>query len=152
MSDRPSSTPGDVPPEEEKAADITREVYTQLTSGERLVAVGAIIVLVFNLLIGDIIMGEYFLSNTTWLISLAVLFAVFFYYRGREAVWHRYYPWLIEVGGWAVAAIGIVRFLEHLIGTSFPSGSGLLFALGFFVAAVLMGVGAYMIRVDRRAH
>jgi hypothetical protein len=152
MSDRPNGTPGDIPPEEEKATDITREVYTQLTSGERLVAIGAVIVLVFNLLIGDIIMGEYFLSNSTWLISLAVLFSVFFYYRGREAAWHRYYPWMIEVGGWATAAIGIVGFLGRLIGTSFPSGSGLFFAFGFYIAAALMGAGAYMIRQDRRTH
>lgn len=151
MSDRPSSTPGDIPPEEEKATDITREVYTQLTSGERLVAIGAAVVLVFNLLIGDIIVGEYFLSNSTWLISLAVLFAVFFYYRGRDAAWHRYYPWMIEVGGWATAAIGAVTFFERVFGT-FPTGSGLLFALGFWVAAAVMGAGAYMIRQDRRAH
>lgn len=150
MSDRPSGNPGDIPPEEEKAADITREVYTQLTSGERLVAIGALIILVFNLLIGDIIMDEYSISDLVWLISLAALVSIFFYYRGREAAWHRYYPWMIEVGAWAVAAIGLVNLLERF--GSFPSGSSLLFALGFWVAAGIMGAGAYMIRQDRRAH
>jgi hypothetical protein len=58
---------------------------------------------------------------------------------------------MIEVGGWATAAIGIVDFFESLFG-SFPSGSSLLFALGFYLAAALMGAGAYMIRQDRRAH
>ena len=151
MSDRHSSTPGGIPPEEEKATDITREVYTQLTSGERLIAIGATVILVANLLIGDIILGEFFISDVTWLISLAALFAVYFYYRGHDAAWHRYYPWMIEIGGWAVAAIGLVHLFGRLFG-DFPSGSGFLFALVFYVAAGVMGAGAYMIRQDRRAH
>lgn len=151
MSDRPSGTPGDIPPEDEKAADITREVYTQLTTGERLVAIGAVIVLVVNLIVGDIIAGEYFLSDVTWLLSLAVLFSVYFYYRGREAAWHRYYPWMIEVAGWAVGAIAVVRIFSGIFG-SFPDGAGFVFALIFFASAILMGVGAFMIRQDRRAH
>jgi len=151
MSDRPNASPGDHQPEEEKAADITREVYTQLTSGERLVAIGAAVVIVVNLIIGDIIMGEFSVSDVTWLLAVAVLFSVFFYYRGREAAWHRYYPWMIEVAGWAVAAIGVVRLLGAIFG-SFPDGAGLLFALVFYIAAGVMGAGAYMIRQDRRAH
>lgn len=151
MSDRPSDPPKDIPPEEEKAADITREVYTQLTSGERLLAIGAVIVLVVNLIIGDIIAGEYSLSDVTWLLSLAVLFSVYFYYRGREAAWHRYYPWMIEVAGWAVGAIGVVRLFSGIFG-SFPDGAGLVFALIFFASAILMGIGASMIRQDRRVH
>ena len=55
-------------------------------------------------------------------IPLAVLFASFLYYRGRDAVWHRYYPWMVEVGGWAMAAIGVVTFFSSLF-NGFPSGS-----------------------------
>ena len=79
-----------------------------------------------------------------------MLFASFFYYRGRDAVWHRYYPWMVEVGGWAMAAIGVVTFFSSLF-NGFPSGSSLLFELVFYVAAGLMGAGAYFIHQDRSA-
>ena len=145
---KPGENP--VPPEEEKAADITKEVYAQWTQGERLMGIGAAIILVVNLLIGEIIMGEYGLSNSSWLIPLAILVAQFVYYRGKQAQWHSFYPWMIEVGGWAMLAIGVVTFLGSLI-NGFPSGSGLLFALIFIGATVIIGVGAYMIHQDRNA-
>lgn len=153
MSDPFTPRPGaedPSPQEEEKAADITKEVYSQLTQGERLVVIGAAIVLVFNLLVGDIVLNVYSLSNSTWLLPLGVILCVFFYYRGRQSAWHRYYPWMIEVAGWAMAAIGIVSLAGSIFG-SFPSGSSVWFALGFYVAAGVMGTGAYMIHKDRNA-
>ena len=148
FTNRPPDNP--VPPEEEKAADITKEVYAQLTQGERYTAIAAVIIIVVNLIVGQIIAGEYSLSNSTWLIPLGILFATFFYYRGRQAAWHRFYPWLAEVGGWAVLAIGIVALFSSIF-NGFPSGSARIFALVFYVAAGLMGVGAYFIHQDRGA-
>ena len=150
MAESNQSETNPVPPEEEKAKDITKEVYSQLTGGERLAVIGAGIILVFNLLIGDIILDSYHLSNLSWLLPLGVVLAVFFYYRGKQAAWHRFYPWMVEVAGWATAGIGVVSLLGTISG-SFPSGGSVLFALGFWVAAGLMGGGAYLIHQDRTA-
>jgi len=123
-----------------------QHVVVQLTGPERLIAIAALIVIVLNLLIGDLLLNDYPLSNSTWLISLAMLGAMYFFYAGERNPWHEFYPWMVEMGAWALALIGGVDFIRSIF-DSFPSsGARLVFQLVFYVAAGFAGFGAWQLR------
>ena len=146
MSDDPVGT-GPLPSGRGKDPEF-QHVIVQWTGPERLIAIAASIILVVNLLIGDILLDDFSLSNSTWLIALAALAAMYFFYAGEQNPWHDFYPWLVEMAGWAIGLIGGV----HVIGSifdSFPnSGASLLFQIIFYVAAGLAGFGAFQLRTQ----
>jgi hypothetical protein len=127
-------------------ADHAQRAISQFTFGEQLVAVGAGLILVVNLLLGEILLGEYFISEAAWLLALASITGIFFYYTGRDAPWHRFFPWFVEMAAWAVAAIGAVALFNWLFGHFSPGGASLFFFLVFVAAAALFGVGAFFVR------
>ncbi len=123
-----------------------QHVVVQLTGPERLIAIAALIVIVLNLLIGDLILNDYPLSNSTWLISLAMLGAMYFFYAGERNPWHDFYPWMVEMGAWALAFIGGVDFIRSIFDDSTSSGTTLFFQIAFYVAAGVAGFGAWQLR------
>ena len=90
-----------------------QHVIVQWTGPERSIAIAASIILVVNLLIGDILLNDFSVSNSTWLISLAALSAMYFFYAGEQNPWHDFYPWLAEMAGWAIALIGGLHVIER---------------------------------------
>jgi hypothetical protein len=136
-------------PADPSVADHAQRALAQLTFGEQLIAFGAVLVLVVNLLLGEILIGEYFVSEASWLLAAAAITGIFFYYTGRPAPWHNFYPWFVEMAAWAVAAIGLVTLLDWLFGHFSPDGASLFFMLVFFAAAALFGTGAFFLRRQR---
>ena len=125
-----------------------QNVVVQLTAPERSITIGALIIVVLNLLIGDIILSDYSLSNSTWLIALASLAAMYFFYAGERNPWHEWYPWIIEMGAWAIALIGGLDVFRSIF-DSFPSsGARLFFQIAFYVAAGFAGFGAFQLRTQ----
>ena len=125
-----------------------QHVIAQWTGPERAIAIGAAIIVVVNLLIGDIILNDYGLSNSTWLISLAVLAAMYFFYAGERNPWHGFYPWMVEMGAWAIALIGGLDFVRSIF-DSFPSsGARLFFQIALYVASGFALVGAFQLRTQ----
>lgn len=133
-------------PPEPSVADHAQRAISQFTFGEQLIAFGAVLVLLVNLLLGEILLGEYFISEVVWLLALGSITAIFFYYTGSEAPWHRFYPWFVEMAAWAVAAIGLVSLLNWLFGHFSPDGASLFFFLVYVAAAALFGAGAFFSR------
>lgn len=133
-------------PPEPSVADHAQRAISQFTFGEQLIAFGAVLLLLVNLLLGEILLGEYFISDAAWLLAIASITGIFFYYTGHEAPWHRFYPWFVEMAAWAVAAIGVVTLLNWLFGHFSPSGASLFFLLVYVAAAALFGVGAFFLR------
>ncbi|MEZ5176619.1 MAG: hypothetical protein R2823_10540 [Acidimicrobiia bacterium] len=146
---------GDKPAEEPSAANdiagAAMNVSNQLTAGERLIALGCLIILVVDLLIGTWILDDYGLSNSSWLIPLGILVAMYFYYSGKQRAWHAHYGTLVRVGAWAIALIALSALIDETLITSFRySGSTLFFEIAFWVAGGLCAVGAWQFRSDDR--
>ena len=146
MPDEPGET-GPLPSGQGKDPEF-QHVVVQLTGPERSVAIAALIVVVLNLLIGDLILNDYPLSNSTWLISLAMLAAMYFYYAGKRNPWHEWYPWIVEMGAWALALIGGLDVIRSIFDDRPSSGTTLFFQIAFYVAAGFAGFGAWQLRTS----
>ncbi len=141
----PATGSGDLPSRPGKDPEF-RNVLFQLTRPERWIALAAGLVIVVNLVIGHLILSKYSLSNSTWLISLMVLAAMYFFYAGERAPWHSFYPWMVEMGAWALGAIGLVRLIGSISDSSPTSGTRLVFQVVLYVAAGFSVVGAFQLR------
>lgn len=141
----PQAGSGDLPSRPGKDPEF-RNVVFQLTGPERSIALAALLVVVVNLVIGDLIFNKYSLSNSTWLISLMLLGAMYFFYAGERAPWHTFYPWMVEMGAWALGAIGVVRLLDSISDSSPNTGARLFFQVVLYVAAGFAAVGAVQLR------
>lgn len=125
-----------------------QHTISQWTGPEQFVAIGASVILVVNYLIADVILDEFAVATATWLISLAVLGAMYFFYAGERNPWHDFYPWMVEMGAWAIGLIGALHFLESIFDSFSSSGVTLVFQIVFYAAAGLAGAGAYQLRTQ----
>ena len=153
MTDQPrfgGNTPEDEPSGGD-ALSAAKKVSDQLTSGERLVAIGALLILSVCWLLGALILDEYFISNSSVLIPIGVLAAMYFYYSGKKAAWHALYGTFIKVGAWSMAIVGFYALVDDTIiaGNRFSEAT-LFFELMFYVAGALFAVGAWQLRNDDR--
>lgn len=126
-----------------------QHVVFQLTGPERAIAIAASLVVVVNLLVGDIFLNDYQLSNSTWLISLAMLAAMYFFYAGERNPWHDFYPWMVEMGAWGLALIGGLDVIRSIFDSSTSGGAGLFFQIVLYVAAGFAAFGAFQLRTQR---
>lgn len=116
------------------------EVLEQITASERLVVIGAAVILFGAWFLGEVLFDETFVARVILLLTIGALVAVYFFYRGRSAEWHPFYPWLLGVIGVGVAVMGIIELLEDTRFTD-VDGATWLFRIVFYVGAALMGVG-----------
>jgi hypothetical protein len=142
-------------PKEPSAADqfqqSTQNTINQLSSGERLIAIGALLILVVDWLVGTLILDEYGLSNITVLIPIGILAAMYFYYSGTESPWHHLYGTIVKVGAWAMVIITVYALIDDtLITSNRYSGATLFFELVFYAAGIFFAVGAWQLRGDTR--
>jgi hypothetical protein len=144
MSDESGGT-GPLPARRGKDPEF-QHVLSQWTAPERSIAIAATIVLVGNLNIGDVFLNDYPLSNSTWLLSLAMLGAMYFFYAGERNPWHDFYPWMVEMAAWALALIGGLDMIRSIFDSRTSSGATLVFQIIFYVAAGFAAVGAYQLR------
>lgn len=143
------------PPKEPSVADDLQEsaknTMNQLSSGERLIAIGALLILVIDWLIGTLILDDYGLSNISVLIPIGLLAAMYFYYSGAESSWHALYGTIIRVGAWAMVIIAVYAAIDDTLITSNRfSGATMFYELVFYAAGVLFAVGAWQLRGDTR--
>lgn len=153
MNDDASASGGEETKEPSAADEIqeaVKSVTNQLSGGERLIAIGALLVIVVDLFLGVYIMAEYGLANSTILIPAGILAAMYFYYTGSPANWHQFYVPLVKVGAWAMAIIGVDNLIWWLRSSYDPDGWTTLFEIVFSVAAALFAVGAWQMKGDNR--
>ena len=125
-----------------------QNVVFQLTGPERAIGIAGVLIVVVITLVGDMLLADFSLSPGVWLIALACLFAMYFFYAGEANPWHDFYPWIIEVGGWAIGAVGIVHGIGSIFDSSTSAGATLFFQIIFYVAAGFAMFGAYQLRTQ----
>lgn len=125
-----------------------QNVVFQLTGPERSIALAGVIIVVGNLLIGDVLLADYSVANSTWLIALAMLGAMYFFYAGERNPWHDFYPWMIEMGAWAIGFTGLVDGIGSIFDSSTSAGATLFFQIVFYVAAAFALIGAFQLRTQ----
>ena len=154
MTDQPHAG-SDETPEEPSGGDAfsaaAMNVSSQLTSGERLIAIGALLILGACWLLGTLLLDEYGLSNTAVLIPIGLLAAMYFYYSGKKAAWHALYGTIVRLGAWAMAIIAFYSLVDDTIITSNRfNGGTLFFEFIFYASGVMFGIGAWQLRADDR--
>jgi hypothetical protein len=149
QSNADEPTPEPSAPNELQAS--AQNMMSQLSSGERLIAIGALLILVICWLIGTLLLDDYGLSNISVLIPIGVLAAMYFYYNGSTAAWHSLYGTIVKVGSWAMAIIALYALIDDtLITSNRYDGATLFYELVFIAAGVLFGIGAWQLRGDDR--
>jgi len=126
-----------------------QNVVFQLTGPERAIGISGVIILLVNLLVGDVLLNDYSMSTVVWLIALANLGAMYFFYAGERNPWHEFYPWMLEMGAWAIGLVGLLDGIESIFDSSTSAGANLLFTIVFYVAAGFALFGAYQIRSEK---
>lgn len=150
MTDVPKAPDADEPIGGE-ALEAVKNVSNQLTGAERLIAGGSLLILVVDWLLGTLLFDDYGLANTSVLIPVGLLAAMYLYYSGSERVWHPFYGTLLRTGAWAMVIIGIYDFVDDTLITSNRfDGATLFYELVFYAAAVMFAMGAWQLRGDDR--
>jgi hypothetical protein len=123
-----------------------QNVMFQLTAAEKSIFLAGVVIVVVNLIIGDVFLNDFGLSNATWLIALATTAAIYFFYAGEHTFWHDWYPWIAEKGAWAIGLIGVFNLIGSLTDGIPSSGATLFFQIVFWAAAGFAIFGAIQIR------
>ncbi len=137
MSDE--STAG-TPDESTQSAEVTA-LLQGLGSGERLVALGAGLVVVDYLLF-DLILEEYAFFTGTLLVAAAALFSVWVRHARSGASWPVPYPWTLKVLGYTAGFLGLVELLTDLRGGFLDNGPDIIGGLLLYAGVVAMVVGS----------
>jgi peptidoglycan/LPS O-acetylase OafA/YrhL len=113
----------------------------QMSQGEKLVGLGAILIVLGDL-IGGLFADEYFVNTVLWTLAILALAALFVRrMRGRDMPVA--YGWVLTVLGFAAALVGIRIFLGDVTNDLFDRGGGtIVFALVMYAGVGLMGFGA----------
>ncbi|MCZ7532790.1 MAG: hypothetical protein M5U23_05210 [Acidimicrobiia bacterium] len=154
MTDDPNmagSEPAEEPSTFNDLSASAMSVSGQLTAGERLIAIGALLILVVCWLLGTLILDDYSLANISVLLPIGILGAMYFYYSGPKKAWHPLYGTIVRVSAWAIAIIAVYGFIDDMIiASNRPDGAWLFYEITFWVAGALCAVGAWQIRSDDR--
>lgn len=125
--------------ESEVAATISGAI-DKLGPAEQLIGLGAILILLVDLL-GDIILDEYGISSAVW-IAAVVAVAMLWAKRLRGKEFPISYSWLLTVVGFGGGIAG-ARDLLTDVESGYLEGIGIVFALVLYAGAALMAWGAY---------
>lgn len=102
-------------------------------------------------IVGTLIFDDYGLANITVLIPIAVLSAMYFYYRGAEGAWRPLYGTIVKAGAWSLTIIALYGLIDDsLITSSRFTGATLFYEMVLYAVGVLCGVGAWQMRGDTR--
>jgi hypothetical protein len=133
------------PPADEPPAPSPTEGLGAVVSGlgekERLVAVGAALIVVVWLIF-ELILAEYFFSGVTLLLAVVTLFAVWAHKQDPEASWPVPYSWALRVLGYSVGFMGLVELLFDLRNGILDNFVDILGGLTLYAGAFLMFYGA----------
>lgn len=148
MTDDTGATGADVP-NEPAASDAMQKAMSNMTSGmsnaEKMIALGAVIFLVIDALLGDMILDDYGVSSLELLLTGGALLAILRHGRGGSP-WHSLYPWIVEALAGAYAAIGLFSVLDWAFdGFDGLEGSYVFYTIIFWASIALLGYGAWQL-------
>ena len=132
---------GAVPESSENAASMALSaVKESLDGNEKIIALGALVLLIGVYLIGDVVLDEWGTSELTWSASLGAL-ALMYVVKTKGRSVPIPYTFSLKVLSYLVGAIGISEVLWFIEGGR-ADGLEMLFALAYFVGVVSMVMGA----------
>jgi len=116
-----------------------------LGQGERLVGIGAALLLV-HFVVFEVLIEEYFFPTTLLLIAGAVVLAVWVKQNRSSASWPIPFSDLLWASGLVAGFYGVVEFLTDIRRGLLDDAGDLIGALIFYGACVLMVLGARAIK------
>lgn len=148
MTDDTGASAADAP-QEPAGSDAIQKAMSNMTSGmstaEKVIALGAVIFLVIDGLLGDMILDDYGVSEMELLLTGGALLAILRHQRGNSP-WHSLYPWIVEALAGAYAALGVYEFLDWLFdGFDGLEGSFVFYTIIFWASIALLGYGAWQL-------
>jgi hypothetical protein len=111
-----------------------------LDSGERMIAVGALLLLVGVYLIGDVVLDEWGVGQLTWSASVGAL-ALMYLVKTKGRTYPIPYTFSLKVLSYLVGALGVQEVLWFIEGGR-ADGAEILFSLLYFAGVVAMVMGA----------
>ena len=112
----------------------------EMSIGEQLVAVGAIILVLVDLIAG-LLLNEFYVVNLTWFLAVLALVAIAIK-RLRHGDAPMPHAWILKVLGYSVGFLTIYYALYDLR-HDFYDGADIFWALATYAGGLLMGFGAW---------
>lgn len=136
-------------PKEQSASNAMQNAMSDLTSGmnnaEKMIALGAVLFLVINAVLGDMILDDYGVSDMEFVLTGGALLAIVRHGRGSRP-WHSLYPWIVEALAGAYAAIGAFDFIDWLLdGFDGLDGSDVFYTIVYWGSIALLGYGSWLL-------
>ena len=125
--------------------DVLGTTTAALNGGERIIALGAILI-VADYVMFDVIIDEYFFFTGTLLATLFALVAIWRNHNRPGAEWPVSYAWVLRGLGMTVGVLGAVELLQDLRRGFLDRPADILGALILYTGAFLMFWGARQLR------
>lgn len=149
MTDDAGASGTDTPREEPSAGDAVQQAMSSITPGmrnaEKMIALGAVIFLVIDALLADMILDDYGVPSMELLLTGGALLAFLRHKRGSSP-WHSLYPRIVEALAGAYATIGVFDFLDWLFdGFDGLEGALVLYTIVCWASIALLGYGTWQL-------
>jgi peptidoglycan/LPS O-acetylase OafA/YrhL len=140
MTDESQPQPDEAPPSEPATPTAFSAAKASLDGAERMIALGALLLLVGVYLVGDVILDEWGLDMVTWSASLGSL-ALMYQVKTKGRSVPIPYTFSLKTLSYLVGALGVAEVLWFIEGGR-ADGIEILFALAYFVGVIAMVMGA----------
>ena len=117
------------------------EVVAQMTTAEKLVAGGALVVLL-TWFFGDLLINHYSVDDVALPLSIGVIAGIYSYFRAGRSQWHSLYPWIVAAAAMGIAVLGLNTFFEGFRVT-YTGGTATVWRLTYAAATVMLGWGGF---------
>lgn len=148
MSEDTSASGADTP-QEPSAADAMQKAMSgmiaKMNTAEKVIALGAVLFLVLDALLGEMILDDYGVGSLEVLLTTAALLAILRHGTGSSP-WHSLYPWIVEALAGLYAAIGLFWFVDWMLdGFDGLGGSYVFYTLVEWASIALLGYGSWLL-------
>ena len=135
-----TGTTGDLP--------VEKNVFDAHTNGEKVLGSAAAWLFIIDYVIGNRLTDSWLGSVAVWvaMLSFFIVVAMYLHHFGRDAIWHPFYPTLIQAAAWGIVVLAVLDLLNGLF-NQFGS-SGRFYEITFYLAAAAIGTGAWMVRQE----
>ncbi len=120
------------------------------STGEMILGLSAAWIFLVVYVIGNRLADDYFNSSVAVpaaMVSLGIVAAIYFYNAGADAQWRSLYPWIALVAAWGIVVLAGLDLLDSIINGF--SSSGEFYEITLYIAAGVMGIGAYLVGQEK---
>lgn len=139
MTDDSGTTPDAGEPENAATAALSA-AKASLDANERIIAFGALVLIIGVYLLGDVVADEWGIGQLTLICSVGSL-ALMYMVKTKGASYPLPYTFALKVMAYVVGVIGVAEVLWFIEGGR-AEGMEILFSLAYFVGVIAMVIGA----------